>query len=160
MSGAFFLPSDTEPPTRDHIVAAQPNAIQVEIAALLPRGCRVIDAIIDASALAFGLSSLDLLGRSRCKSVAEARMVACFVARRCTRMSFPQIGKAINRDHTTVMSACARVERMRERDEWLRAALAVLLERFGEMKEEVGETLEQFEHRMGWPQEPEGDNGF
>lgn len=112
------------------------NPIQLEIAELLPRGCRVIDAIIDASALAFGLSSLDLLGRDRSKSASEARAVACYVARRCTRMSFPQIGKAMGkRDHTTVMSACHRIEQMRQRDEWLRAAVSVLLERFGEITE-------------------------
>jgi chromosomal replication initiation ATPase DnaA len=110
------------------------DTLPQQVAVLGPR-YPVLVAIIEASALAFGLQPTDLLSDYRGKSVVEARMVACFVARRCTRMSFPQIGKAFGRDHTTVMSACQRVETLRQRDEWLRAAVTVLLERFGENQE-------------------------
>lgn len=95
----------------------------------------VTQAIIAATALAFGIAPEDIASRSRSKSIAEARAVVCYVARRCTRMSFPQIGKALDRDHTTVMSAVQRVEQRRSRDRWTDSACSVLLEQFGEIEE-------------------------
>lgn len=116
------------------------NELQQEIEDRLEGRPLVINAIIASAALAFGLTPADLLSRDRHKSIAEARCCVCFVARQCTRMSYPQIGKALGRDHTSVMSAVKRVEKLRMRDEWFAAAVSVLLERFdGSQEKPIGE---------------------
>jgi chromosomal replication initiator protein len=110
-------------------------AIQREIHLSTDAIVPVMQVIIGSVALAFGLAPADITGRSRMKSVAEARAVACYVARRCTRMSFPEIGRAVDRDHTTVMTAVKMVTARRLRDRWTDAACAVLLDQFGEIEE-------------------------
>nr|WP_291295348.1 helix-turn-helix domain-containing protein [Elioraea sp.] len=61
---------------------------------------------------AYGVSPLDVLGKRRGDGIMEPRQVAMFLARHCTLQSFPQIARAMHRDHTTVMHG---VERVRER---------------------------------------------
>uniref|UniRef100_UPI0025BB1DF2 helix-turn-helix domain-containing protein n=1 Tax=Bosea sp. (in: a-proteobacteria) TaxID=1871050 RepID=UPI0025BB1DF2 len=58
------------------------------------------------------VSPLDVLGKRRGDGIMEPRQVAMFLARHCTLQSFPQIARAMHRDHTTVMHG---VERVRER---------------------------------------------
>lgn len=99
----------------------------------------VCATIIESVALAFGLAPSELFARSRVKSVVEARMVVCYIARRCTRMSYPELGRVFNRDHTTIMSAVKSVEKRRKRDKWTNAACLVLLEQFGETTEEAAQ---------------------
>ena len=87
--------------------------------------------IIEAVAAVYGVSHADIVGRARTKSIAEARMAVCLVAKRCTRLSYPEIGRVLGRDHTTVMALVQSAERLRAKDQWFAAALAELLERFG-----------------------------
>lgn len=91
-----------------------------------------VEEVIAATAAAFGIAASDLLGKDRSKSIKEARLVACYVARRCTRLSYPELGRAFGRDHTTVLSAVRRVGVLMARDAWIGAAVAELCERFGE----------------------------
>ena len=53
-----------------------------------------------------------LLGPRRTRDIAWARHLVMLVARdECPWLSFPHIGRMINRDHTTVMSGCKAAER-------------------------------------------------
>lgn len=45
----------------------------------------------------------------RTGEAARARQVAMFVAREHTPLSYPQIGRALDRDHTTVMLGASRI---------------------------------------------------
>lgn len=125
------------PPTAPEQLVQQLRslAIQREIHLATEPVVPVMQVIIGAVAMAFGLAPAEITGRSRMGSVTEARCIVCYVARRCTRMSYPQIGIAIDRDHTTVMSAVKRVAERRLRDRWTDAACAVLLDQFGEIEE-------------------------
>jgi chromosomal replication initiator protein len=67
-----------------------------------------IDKIIAASARHFGVATTEILGASRFQTIAMARHVAMYLSRE-TRASFPEIGRAFGRDHTTVMNACRKV---------------------------------------------------
>lgn len=61
-----------------------------------------------------GISLQALRGRSRTKAIVHARHVAMFLIRRHTRSSLPEIGALFgDRDHTTVMSALAKIEHQR-----------------------------------------------
>ncbi len=70
--------------------------------------------------------SLDLLvGKSRKKEVAEARMIAMYFARKHTSLSLKSIGLYFGgRDHSTVVHACKWVESKLETDEGFSRQLA------------------------------------
>ncbi len=57
----------------------------------------------------------DLLSKSRRQSVTRPRQIAMSLARELTSLSFPDIGDAFGgRDHTTVISACNRINELKE----------------------------------------------
>jgi len=55
-----------------------------------------------------GVTLCDLL--SDRQAPARSRQIAMWLARTTTTASFPAIGRAFGRDHTTVMQACRRVD--------------------------------------------------
>jgi chromosomal replication initiator protein len=52
----------------------------------------------------------------RHKALAHARQVAMYLSRKLTKSSFPEIAARFNKDHSTVISAVRKVERLRESD--------------------------------------------
>lgn len=69
-----------------------------------------IQVVIDLVAQFYGYDEATLLARDRHKYVARARAVMMWIIRERGGFSFPEIGRALdNRDHTTVMTACRRV---------------------------------------------------
>ncbi|CAL4041956.1 chromosomal replication initiator protein DnaA [Buchnera aphidicola] len=57
----------------------------------------------------------DLLSRRRSRSVARPRQIAMAVSKKLTNHSLPEIGDAFGgRDHTTVLHACRKIEKLRE----------------------------------------------
>ena len=77
----------------------------------------------------FGLRPDDLIARCRTKKVTFPRQVAMYLARKLTGASFPQIGRAFNRDHATVLHAYRRVKESLRQNTALVDALARLTER-------------------------------
>lgn len=55
-----------------------------------------------------GLGLPDLVGRSRRRDVVDARAAAMVALRRYHQMSYPAIGRVLDRDHTTVLETIAR----------------------------------------------------
>ena len=59
----------------------------------------------------YKISKDDMLGKRRTKGVVEPRQVAMYLSRQLTSRSFPEIGAAFgDRDHTTIMHACEKVQ--------------------------------------------------
>jgi hypothetical protein len=58
----------------------------------------------------FGISKRLLLSHRRCMFLVRPRMLFYAVARDMTSKSFPQIGAACNRHHSTVLHGCIRVD--------------------------------------------------
>lgn len=54
------------------------------------------------------LRPLDLLSKRRDKMIVFARFEFCFRARNESSATYPEIGKFLNRDHTSIMSAVKR----------------------------------------------------
>ncbi len=52
----------------------------------------------------------------RHKALAHARQVAMYLSRKLTKGSFPEIAARFNKDHSTVISAVRKVEKLRETD--------------------------------------------
>ena len=69
--------------------------------------------IISHTAAYFRLSVDDLHGSSRSQTIALARQIAMYLCREMTSMSLPKIGQLFgNRDHTTVMYANKKIEKL------------------------------------------------
>lgn len=70
-----------------------------------------IPQIIEITADVHGLTADDLRGPSRLRPIAWARQEAMYVAREVGDHSFPVIGRAFSRDHSTVKHAYGQVSK-------------------------------------------------
>ena len=73
------------------------------------------DTIVAAGAV-FGVTREELLGSERTRLFVQARHVAMYLLRTDLGMSLPEIGERLNRDHTTVLHACRKVEEKLKRE--------------------------------------------
>lgn len=75
--------------------------------------CLTVEAIQSEVAGYFGVKLRDLKGSKRNRAVAHPRMVAMYLARRLTKMSYPEIGRSFGgKDHSTVISAVRKIDRL------------------------------------------------
>jgi chromosomal replication initiator protein len=59
----------------------------------------------------FGISLAELRGSSRLANVARPRQIAMYLSRKLCKASYPDLGQRFGgKDHTTVMSACRKIE--------------------------------------------------
>jgi len=105
--------------------------IQTALADLLPqRSSLETSQVLEAVSYIFGISTDELIGRSRTHDIALPRQVAMYLMREEVNASLPQIGEALGgRDHTTVMYACQKVADMIERDDRLRRQVIQIREK-------------------------------
>ena len=89
---------------------AQPRTL-LAVSANAPVRC-----ILCMAAEAWGLATADLLSARRTRDLIEPRWATVWVARQTLPHSLPMIGRALNRDHTTIMSSLRRADRLRQRD--------------------------------------------
>lgn len=67
-----------------------------------------------------GLSKVELLSNRRTKPIVEARQKAMWLCRKYTPRSLPEIGKKFGgRDHTTVLHASQKYDRLISAGEWI-----------------------------------------
>ncbi len=79
----------------------------------------------------FNIKPADIIGKNRSRSIARPRQIAMFLSRRLTRHSFPEIGTFFgNKDHTTVLFACNKIEKEMEGDPKLRSLINNLIDSF------------------------------
>jgi chromosomal replication initiator protein len=89
----------------------------------------------------FGLEHKDLMSGRRQRTISLARSVAMFLVRKTAKLSFPEIGTRMGkRNHSTVISACRRIERAVAKNESLAWTSAV-----GERTEEASELIQRLE---------------
>ena len=75
----------------------------------------------------YGLTKLQLVSKTRTKNIATARHIAMYLCRKHLDMPFVKIGEEFGkRDHSTVMSACEKVEKGLKNDETYRQAIGEL----------------------------------
>ena len=76
-----------------------------------------IEKIIGHICKYYNLQNDDLIGKKRPKNIALPRQIAMYLSRRLTDASLPKIGLSFGgRDHTTVIHAYEKVEKMRKED--------------------------------------------
>jgi chromosomal replication initiator protein len=99
------------------------------------------EAIFQAICNYFGVPLQDLMSGRRQRTVSLARSVTMFLVRKTAKLSFPEIGERMGkRNHSTVISACRRIERAVNRNERLVWTSAV-----GERQEEAAELIQRLE---------------
>ena len=75
----------------------------------------------------FNIKVSELRGPKRHKAVARPRQIAMYLSRKLTSSSFPEIGSRFGgKDHSTVISACKKVEELLEKDLQVRTAVETL----------------------------------
>jgi chromosomal replication initiator protein len=112
----------------------QGEAITMELAretvsklvASAPSGL-TIEAVQREVAAYFDVKLHDLKGPKRHRAVAHPRMIAMYLARKLTNMSYPEIGSRFGgKDHSTVISAVRKIERLCGEDPSVRSVVGTL----------------------------------
>jgi chromosomal replication initiator protein len=110
------------------------QAISIELArdalakliANTPSGL-TIEAIQREVAGYFDVKLHDMKGPKRHRAIAHPRMIAMYLARKLTNMSFPEIGGRFGgKDHSTVISAVRKIERLCGEDPTVRSVVGTL----------------------------------
>lgn len=73
-----------------------------------------VDEILHKVAERYNLRTAELLSKRRDRSIARPRQIAMYLAKVLTTKSLPEIGRAFDRDHTTVIHAVKKVEELCE----------------------------------------------
>jgi chromosomal replication initiator protein len=104
-----------------------------------------LDDVMGTVARHYGIKVADIKSSRKTREVTHPRQVAMFLARKLTRASFPEIGKAFgNKDHSTVVKGVKKMDRLLQEDP--------------EEAERV-RSLERILREGGIATEPRGTNG-
>jgi chromosomal replication initiator protein len=79
----------------------------------------------------FHVRSAAMTSKDRHKSTALARHVAMYLCKQRLNVSFPELGRAFQKDHTTVISAVRKVATLRDNDPQIRAHIEAIEKRLG-----------------------------
>ena len=71
----------------------------------------IIDKIFTFVEKKFGVDKKTILGKSRAGEVALARHLTIYLIRELTDMSYPNIGKIFDKNHSTMISSCTTIEK-------------------------------------------------
>ena len=86
--------------------------------------------VIRSVAEHFGLRPAELKGRRRHRAISRPRQIAMWLCRQTLSKSYPEIGRDFGKDHSTVISACRKIDEQIEVDAAVRTAVDVLSRRF------------------------------
>ncbi len=112
----------------------------------------VLSDIETVVAIFFGLTPADLHTSRKSRTIALARGIAMYLARKHTGMSFPEIGRYMgNKNHSTVILACRRIGKILKASEparWMTPA--------GQREQDLNVLVEELEEQLGLvPADPE-----
>lgn len=88
-----------------------------------------IDKIISQVAKYYQITVDDIKGKKRVKTIAMPRQIAMYLSRELTDMSYPKIGEAFDRNHTTVIHAYELIDSRQKTDIKLERDLKDLINR-------------------------------
>lgn len=130
VASLFVDTSPQEPPRAKRLPRVGAANTESERAA---RYLQTIDPaadVLSAVTRRSGLCNADLLGKDRHDRTALFRHAAAWLMR-AYGLSFPEIGRELRRDHTTIMSGVRRLDARREKDPYVRAMTDELLIELG-----------------------------
>ncbi len=77
----------------------------------------------------YGISHQDIIGKGRARKIVRPRQVAIYLCRDLSETTLSNIGKAFNRDHTTVLHSCELISNQLQEDRNLREELEAVREK-------------------------------
>ncbi len=80
----------------------------------------------------YNIKKTDLLSTDRMRSIALPRQIAMYLSRKLTHASYPEIGKAFDKTHGTVVHACGQIQSSLSVDVELRRNLKLIVEKLGQ----------------------------
>ena len=93
----------------EHAKTAVADILNAKASAVTP------ERILTFVSQKYGIPTEDIIGKRKTDAIATARQVAIYLLRELTEMSFANIGKVFNRDHSTVVASVNKVkDRMKE----------------------------------------------
>ncbi len=75
-----------------------------------------VDAVKKVVGKKYGVTTKKMISKQRQKDILIARQTAIFVCRDLLDMTYKEIGKSFNRDHTTIMNSYHKINNKRNRD--------------------------------------------
>ncbi|MCH8854264.1 MAG: hypothetical protein IID41_16670, partial [Planctomycetes bacterium] len=94
-------------------------------------------------AIFFGLAPADLHTSRKSRTIALARGIAMYLARKHTDMSFPEIGRFMgNKNHSTVILACRRISKLLQAN-----AMARWMTPAGQKEKNLAELVDELEQQ-------------
>ncbi len=118
---AAALPETPPPDTHDVAASASPDMTFRQ----------TIRRIIAEVAAFHEISVGDIIGPYRHRRFVRPRQIACYLAEILTTRSFPEIGRRVGRDHTTVLHSFRLIGALMLSDDNLAAEIAELTRRLG-----------------------------
>jgi chromosomal replication initiation ATPase DnaA len=98
-------------------VKAKRGAIHaIEEATTLSSEEERLEAVARLAARHYGLRTASLYGLRQSRTVSRARGLAMWLMHRHLKRSSPEVGRRFDRDHSTVLIACNRVEKLMRED--------------------------------------------
>ena len=91
----------------------------------IPTPMSICAAVCDV----YGVNQNQLTTKDRHKTIAEARQVAMFFMRQVLRLSYPEIGRRMYRDHTSVISGFRSITRKRDTDDLVRVRMSAVADK-------------------------------
>lgn len=82
-----------------------------------------VDKIFNSIYKKYNIKREDIISKNRTKDIANARHITVYIIRTVTEMSLPNIGKLIDRDHSTVLSSLEAVEKRMAQNPVFRAEM-------------------------------------
>ncbi|WP_119035835.1 helix-turn-helix domain-containing protein [Hephaestia caeni] len=107
-------------------LAATEAVIDIEKTGGSPRVAEIVDRV----GFEMGLRPIDIMSRRNFKALGRGRAAVSWIAREATLRSLPQIGRAMGRDHSTVIHQLRRAEALRAADPAFRRLTDRLAEEF------------------------------
>ncbi len=89
------------------------------------------DSILEEVAKYFDVRVSDIKGKRRTKQLVLPRQIAMYLVRKLTEYSLPEIGERFEKDHTTVLHACEKVEIDIKRDKKIRELIDKFMVQIG-----------------------------
>jgi chromosomal replication initiator protein len=92
-----------------------------------------LEKILNEVSEFYGLKKDEILGKKRDKALVHPRQITMYLLRHELNFSYPKIGKELQRDHTTIIHGCEKIEKAIIQDSSLKQEISLIKSRlYGE----------------------------